>query len=153
LDETENGDCEIHTINFTSKREEKFSFTFAEEKQLSAEFSAPMNYLYEPNASILKAGAFKSIANYFELKKLAVNSHLYTSEELIENFPGRIIEISLTESPKKGLLEKANVIARNFPLTAEQIKKKYKVADGGSTYVYATSLHNGKKVFILGERR
>ena len=118
-------------------------------------FSLPQNYLYETNASILKGGAFNSICNKYNLNKLALNSHLYTSETLIENFPGRAFKI-LTTTPysakdfKQLKLNKANVSCRNFKDTVEQVKKKLKIKDGGKHYLFATTNHNNKPILVIG---
>ena len=120
---------------------EVISFTFSEEKNTEAKFSAPLHYLYEPNASILKAGAFKKIAEKFSVFKLHPNTHLYTSNDLVQNFPGRIFKIQHSVKPDAKLMKaifpegKANVITRNYPLSPEELKKKTKLKDGGELYL------------------
>ncbi len=111
-------------------------------------------YLYEPNASIMKAGAFKLLTEYFPVKKLSVNSHLYTSDEKIEQFPGRSFEIeSLFSMNKKeikkclGDCKRANITVRNFPLTVNQLREKLKIGEGGEVYLFATTLGD-KKVLV-----
>lgn len=84
---------EIITYNL-DKNENVFKFTYEEEQQVNSSFSQPKKYLYEPNAAIMKAGAFKTIGNHFSLDKLAQHTHLYTSDELINDFPGRTFEIN-----------------------------------------------------------
>lgn len=142
----------IITTNLTKHNEESYTFHQSKEKERLAEFSKPQHYIYEPNSSILKSGAFKSIAYSFGLQKLAVNTHLYTSEKLADNFPGRKIEIIEVFKPKKGKIGKANVVCRNFPLSTDQLKKKYKIKDGGEYFLYACSLNDNSKVFIIGKQ-
>ena len=146
----------IHCINLTSK--EKQTFTFTREEEFEAEClytKEPGKYLYEPNASILKAGAFRSIASRYKVKKLHPNSHLYTSDLWIENFPGRSFQItgqcSFNNKEIKetiGELKKANITVRNFPATVAEIRKRTKLSDGGEVYLFATTLFNEQKVFI-----
>lgn len=144
---------QINTINLT-KTDQEFHFNFLEESGTNSSYSEPLNYIYEPNASILKAGAFNSIAKKYEVKKLAPNSHLYTSEELIEHFPGRTFKVEkvLPYQPKdfrKLGITKANVSCRNFKDKPEQVKKKLKLKDGGNTYLFATSDQNNKPILII----
>lgn len=146
----------IHCINLTSK--EKQTFTFTREEELASEcfYTKELGkYLYEPNASILKAGAFRSIASRYKVKKLHPNSHLYTSDLWIENFPGRSFLITGQCSFNKkeiketiGELKKANITVRNFPATVAEIRKRTKLSDGGEVYLFATTLSNEQKVFI-----
>ena len=112
-------------------------------------------YLYEPNASILKAGAFKAVATRFGLNKLHVNSHLYTSDEVVPSFPGRsfVVDevIPFTNKQCKTLsrqIPQANITVRNFPLSVDELRKRTKIADGGTIYLFATTLENGDKVLI-----
>ena len=128
------------------------AFTFTKEEECGSS-SLPLKgdlegaYLYEPNAAILKAGAYKLIAERFNLHKLDINTHLYVSGTLVENFPGRIFEAQLY----KGGMEvgsQANVLVRNYPLTAEQLKKKLRLKDGGSTYVIGCRVNSKPTIFI-----
>ena len=107
------------------------------------------NFLYEPNAAILKAGAYKLVAQRFGLQKLDVNTHLYASDQLVEDFPGRVWEI---KEPTQTLPEgKANVLCRNYPLTPEQLKKKLHLRDGGTAYVIGCRVA-GKPTLFQAER-
>lgn len=129
-----------------------FSFTISEEKYCSSDFGEPKTYLYEPNASILKSGAFKLIGQKFGLKKLHVNTHFYSSESIKENFPGRIFKIEQLNFDLKSLSEgQANVLTRNYPLKPEELKKKLKLTDGGEKYVIAFSGMK-KKYIVLATR-
>jgi len=116
-------------------------------------------YLYEPNAAILKSGAYKLVAQRFGLTKLDVNTHLYVSDTLVENFPGRVWKIANSpylqivpqgkEEPKAK--SQANVLVRNYPLTAEQLKKKLHLRDGGERFIIGCRV-NGKPVLFEAER-
>lgn len=146
----------IHCVNFTSKEKQVFTFTREEENEATCTYAGkPGKYLYEPNASILKAGAFRSIAASFDVKKLHPNSHLYTSDAWIEDFPGRsFLVTSLCSFNKKemktciGDLSKANITVRNFPATVAEIRKRTKLSDGGEVYLFATTLSDERKVII-----
>ncbi len=112
-------------------------------------------YLYEPYASFLKSGLFKTITNTYGVNKININSHLYTSSEYIEDFPGRKLEIvDMVEFNKKEAkrffekYKKANITVRNFPITVEMLRKSYKVNSGGENYVFATTIFPSTKVLI-----
>ncbi len=144
----------IETINLNPDGTVKhiFSFTFNEEKETNSVFNTPQTYLYEPNASVLKAGAFKSIGEKFDLQKIATSTHLYTSNLLQSDFPGRVFKIENQKLDVKDLVgEKANIITRNYPLKPEEIKKKFKIIDGGNQYVIAFS-GASKKFVVLATR-
>lgn len=148
---------EILCVNFTTDgSEETFRFTYPEEQTAASGLCTGVGaYLYEPNASLLKAGAFKIVAERLGIKKLQVSSHLYTSEVWVANFPGRTFEVEAT-LPFTGKLCKnlskdipqANITVRNFPLSVEELRKRTKVTDGGVTYLFATTLADGEKVLI-----
>jgi 16S rRNA G966 N2-methylase RsmD len=145
----------IICLNKTEKITQRFEFTYSEENQINLSCADPVGYLYEPNASVLKAGAFKAIALKFNIKKIAVNSHLYSSEFLFEDFPGRVFEIIAIEKPNKKELEKyiinkqANISCRNYPLKPEQIKKELGWKDGGDFYVFFTENQKKKKIVLI----
>ena len=133
----------ITCINLESE-EHSFSFNYIEDKSAISEFSEPLQYLYIPNNAVLKSGGFNSISEKFNLKKLHPNSHFYTSEELVESFPGRVLKVQIIDSKeiKKG--EKFNIISKNYPLTPDEIKKKYKIKDGGKDYLIFTQTLKNK---------
>ena len=135
----------IKCINLESN-EPEFSFNFNDEKSAKSEFSESSKFLFIPNNSILKAGAFNIISEKFGLKKLHPNTHFYTSEHNIENFPGRVLQIEKIEAKdlKKG--EKYNIVSKNYPLKPEEIKKKYKLNDGGNHYLIFTQSISGKEI-------
>ena len=124
----------------------------SEEPVQNVTYSAPKGYLYEPNASIMKAGLFKTVANKYNVQKLHPSTHLYTSEELVPNFPGRSFEIKrVTKVQKKEIqdIEKANLSTRNFPGNVADLRKKLKLKDGGDTYIFACTLNDNSKVLII----
>lgn len=150
----------IHCINLSTKGEQHFAFSREQEQRSECTYTNTLGtYLYEPNASLLKAGAFRSISAAYSLKKLHQNSHLYTSETLIENFPGRTFRITNQYSfnkkeIKEGLsdLKKANITVRNFPATVAELRKRTKLTEGGDTYLFASTLNDGQKVLIRCEK-
>nr|WP_090079109.1 class I SAM-dependent methyltransferase [Halpernia frigidisoli] len=124
--------------------EPDFEFIFDEEKTLNSEFSDLLNYVYIPNNSVLKSGAFNSISQKFNLKKLHPNSHFYTSNDLTKNFPGRVLKVEKIDSKqiKKG--DFYNIISKNYPLKPDEIKNKYKIKDGGENYLIFTQTMKSK---------
>ena len=132
------------------------AFTFTREEERDASFLSFQGelegaFLYEPNAAILKAGAYKSVALRFGLRKLDGNTHLYTSDTLYGDFPGRVWKASPLPSPKERVISQANVLVRNYPLTAEQLKKKLRVRDGGTDFIIGCRVA-GKPTLFLAER-
>ncbi len=140
-----------------SKKDQAFVFTREEESNSEATFhsfthSLIHTFLYEPNAAILKAGAYKLVAQRFGLQKLDANTHLYASDTLVPNFPGRVWQIKserVNVERMKG--EQANILVRNYPLTPEQLKKKYRLKDGGESYLIGCRV-NGKPTLFTAER-
>lgn len=135
-----------------AKKEQAFVFSRAEELNCEAIHvrntinSEALHFLYEPNAAILKAGAYKLVGARFGLQKLDMNTHLYCSDTFVENFPGRVWRIV-----EKQDLKQANVICRNYPLTPEQLKKKLHLRDGGTAYVIGCKVA-GKPMILYAER-
>lgn len=147
----------IHCINFNNNgREESFTFSLMDEQVEELHLACQLKrYLYEPNASLLKAGAFKSTAARFGMEKLHVSSHLYTSDERKDNFPGRsfVVEEVYPFSSKlcKSLakdIPQANITVRNFPLSVDELRKRTKIADGGEVYLFATTLADNSKILV-----
>jgi len=136
----------VHTVNFTKKQIQEFSFQHASSEK--ANYGEPASYVYEPNAAILKSGGFDEVAIQFQLDKLHQHSHLYTSDEHIEGFPGRIFRILETfpfdkKLKRKLTCNKANITTRNFPKSVAQIRKELKLKDGGENYLFfSTDMHN-----------
>ena len=104
-------------------------------------------YLYVPNASIMKAGCFGELAEYFQMAPLDRNSHLFVSDREVPEFPGRCFVIEkMTSMNKRELKEaitgirQANIAVRNFPLSVAELRKRLKLQDGGDTYIFATTV-------------
>lgn len=132
--------------------EQAFTFTREEEKNTAVSYQlSTINYLYEPNAAILKAGAYKLVAQRFNLHKLDPNTHLYASDQYVAHFPGRVWKTSPLPSQKERVIQQANVLVRNYPLTAEQLKKKMRLKDGGTEYIIGCRVA-GKPVVLRAER-
>lgn len=147
----------IHCINLTaSQKVQKLLFTRQQEKEHACPYTPTLKtYLYEPNASILKAGAFRSVSSIYNVEKLHPNSHLYTSDEYIPDFPGRKFRITDSSSLNKkelkkliGTEKKANLTVRNFPASVAELRKRLKLAEGGDIYLFATTLADEKKLLI-----
>lgn len=150
------GNTFVKTINLSHGKEMCFNFMLHEEQYVTTIIGKPENYLYEPNAAILKSGGFRSVAKANGVKKLHQHSHLYTSETLVD-FPGRRFEIicllPYSKNTIKGLkLAKANITTRNFTLSVAELRKKHKIKDGGDIYLFfATNLDN-KPVVIVSKK-
>ena len=132
----------IVCVNLESNQD-IITYNFEDETLSNAKFSEPKNYIYEPNSSILKAGGFKIITSKYPVFKLHQNTHLYTSDELINDFPGRIFKIEeIIKNPKKEIAKtKANLLVKNYPENIDIIKKKLKIIDGGNiTIIFTQSI-------------
>lgn len=150
-------DLRIKTINFGKQNiKQDFEFNALEESNAFASYTSELKkYLYEPNAAVMKSGAFKLIGNRFVLDKLHTNTHLYTSSNLIVEFPGRVFEIIKRWDDGKNewkneakRVRKANISTRNYPLSVDALRSKLKITDGGDCYLFACTLANEKKVMI-----
>ena len=124
--------------------EETFKYNFGEEKGAIAKFSNFQKYLYIPNNPILKSGAFNLISDKFKVFKLHQNTQFYTKENLIKEFPGRILEMKIINSKEIQKGEKWNIISKNYPLSVAEIEKKYKIKSGGNRYLIFTQTVSGK---------
>ena len=118
-----------------------------------------MQYLYEPNASLMKAGCFGVLSGRYDARMLSKNSHLFVSQAPIEAFPGRSFRIiAISSFNKKELkrhlsgITKANIATRNFPLSVAELRKRLKLKDGGETYIFATTLSNESHVLVITEK-
>jgi len=152
LDKEYTSEAVIKCINIANKHSQAFEFLRSNESNHKVNYSVPLKFLYEPNASILKAGAFNTIASRFDLFKIAPNTHLYTSDNPIINFPGKVFEILSTNKASKGVIKQANIISRNYPYTPEEIYKKYKIKSGGEIFIYACSLMDNSKKWIIAKK-
>ncbi len=153
------GAVNISAVNYSSKKGVQIvNFSPQEEKNSSPVYikSALGNYLYEPNSSILKAGAFKTTSVRYNLKKLSLNTHLYSGDNLVENFPGRVFEIKEVEDFCKSNIRnlskkypKVNISVRNFPIPATDLKKILKTEDGGDITLMGCTLDNSVKKMVI----
>lgn len=119
-----------------------------------------MQYLYEPNASLMKAGCFSVLSDRYDARMLSKNSHLFVSREPIAAFPGRSFRIIAVSSFNKKELKrhlsgitKANIATRNFPLSVAELRKRLKLKDGGETYIFATTLSDESHVLVITEKK
>ncbi len=162
-------DIPITAVNIRSKKGsnfhdcimDTFTFTFAQEEEAAITFAGKIGkYLYEPNKSLLKSGAFKLPCERYGIEKLAASTHLYTSDLLLEEFPGKIysVEESIPFSKKSikavaSKYPKADLTARNFPLDTNAVKKLSGIKDGGEKHIFATTLNSGEKIIIIASLR
>jgi len=135
------------------------NFTMEEERNAKALCGPPGQYIYEPNAAILKSGAFKTICHRYDVLKLHPNTHLYTSDVLIDEFPGKKFQLEGVLSPQRKKVvgelhenRQANVVVRNYPESADQIKSGWRIKDGGFTFLFFTTLHDAQKVVLLCQK-
>lgn len=142
---------EIHTVNLKGVEKQHFTFQYGIEGNYH--LSAPQAYLYEPNASIMKSGGFNVLAEQLSLSKLHNNTHLFTSN-IVFDFPGRAFEVLKTIDFKKSEvakldIKKANVATRNFPLNVREIRKRFKIADGGHSYLFFVTISSPEKRIVI----
>jgi 16S rRNA G966 N2-methylase RsmD len=149
------GEPQFVCVNLLTSQPE-LHFTQVAEHECSSKIAdGVLNYLYEPNPAVMKAGCFKLLTERFDVFKLHKNSNLYTSEHLISDFPGRIFEVEAwapyNKKVKQSLMsdvEQASIAVRNFPLSVAELRKSLKIGDGDATYLFATTLKGEKKVLI-----
>ena len=152
LENNFSGTILLKTIDFGSKTT-TFEAYFEEETP-NLNFTLPKKYLYEPNSGLMKSGCFELISSRFRISKLHTNSHIYTSDEIID-FPGRVFKIKdeflyNKENMKKHLqYQQGNITTRNFPETVENIRKKWKIKDGGNLFCFFTTNINNQKIVLL----
>ncbi|MGB0521493.1 MAG: class I SAM-dependent methyltransferase [Flammeovirgaceae bacterium] len=156
LGKTSVEDVAISCVNIQKDDSKHIFEGFSNQEYIEkVQLSAPKAFVYEPNAAIMKGGLYKSLAKHFALSKLHPHSHLYTSDNLVENFPGRSFQcIHVLPFNKKAILKlipakKVNITVRNFPLTVAEIRKKTGLKDGGEWYLFATTNQEGKKICLL----
>ncbi len=150
----------IRTVNFHGESVQAFDYTVEEEQDAHCVYTSTIGrFLYEPNSSMMKAGCFRLPAVRYGLDKLHRNTHLYTSDNLVPDFPGRVFEVKNIDGFGKNELKrlsselkKANIAVRNFPERPEALRKRLKMADGGDAYLFATTLSDEKRVIIHGEK-
>lgn len=151
------GEATIIAVNLKGDKQEEFSFKKTEEQAAIVELSLPSQYLYEPNTAVLKSGAFNALIERYSVKKLHTSTHLYTSEQLIDDFPGKIYKIAHNlEYNKKAIArqlphKKANIKTYNFANTPQQMQKKLGLKDGGDTFVFGVKTMDEKYRVLIGE--
>lgn len=143
-------------VNICATHTDVFRFSEAEERAAQVRLATGVQqYIYEPNAAIIKAGAYRLISERYGLQKLDTNTHLYTSDTLLPDFPGRVWQVIDAEikDPKKQLLSSVrySILSRNYPLSPDQIRKKYKLRDGDDQYILAARLQG--KPLLIGAKR
>ena len=147
------GPIQIKTVNILKEKLVNFDFIL-DGKTDNLNYSLPKKYLFEPNSAIMKSGGFDFVSSEFNLGKLHPHSHLYTSDVII-NFPGRIFVIEqhfhYTKLEMKQHIENqtANITTRNFPDSVENIRKKWKIKDGGNRYCFFTTDSNNNKIVLI----
>ena len=145
IDRDFQGEPDIISIALGTGTDQYFAFKLSAERSLTLNsYSEPQKYLYEPDGALLKAGAFKSIAERFKIAKLHPNTHLYTAGELVPDFFGKTFLILSAQDykvfSKTNPVKKANVVSKNFPHSPEELKKKHKILDGGENFLIFTKV-------------
>lgn len=159
IEQQNSNKVKIVTINQTKHGNQYFDFMVQSNPESTSEntYQTPLKFLYEPNAAILKSGGFQQICNQYSVSKLHQHSHLYTNNERID-FPGRSFKIlnvfpfdnKSAKSKLKNL--KANVTTRNFPMTVAQIRKRFKMSDGGDKFIFFTKDVESQLIVIVCSR-
>ncbi len=150
----------IKAVNFEKQAQawKNFEWNLAEESESKAIISSPEkgDYMYEPNASLLKGGAFKILCTRYSLGKISLSSHLYISKDKISDFPGRSFQIEgIYNFDKKGIKEvsgcfpKANVSTRNFNLTPPELKQRLGIQDGGEIFLFGTLFNDNSRKIVV----
>ncbi|CAN5117745.1 SAM-dependent methyltransferase [soil metagenome] len=148
----------VNAVNMVADRTLNLRFQWGDEREAEVNYGDPEQYVYEPNAAVLKAGAFRLVAARFGLTKLAPNSHLYTSRVLRTDFPGRTFALQSVVKPDAKTLKailptmKANLTVRNFPQSVADLRKKLNLNEGGDVYILATTLLNGDKRLLITKK-
>ena len=154
----------IHCVNIGANQTSLFRFTRSEEQSAACTYAEGVGaYLFEPDASVMKAAAFRTVARRFALSPLHPNSHLYTAPVPVAAFPGRMFRVlgtcSVGRRPLQALLRglpdgspSLHLAVRNFPRSADALRKQLGVREGGSRYLFATTLMGGRRCLVLCER-
>ncbi|MCR5659042.1 MAG: SAM-dependent methyltransferase [Bacteroidales bacterium] len=149
------GEPQFVCVNLLTTQSE-LRFTLEEERNCPNRLVEDVSkYLYEPNSALMKAGCFKLLTERFDVFKLHKNSNIYTAEQLVPDFPGRIFEVEgwavYNKKVKQTLLhdvDKASIAVRNFPLSVAELRKTLKIGDGDAIFLFATTLKGEKKIII-----
>ncbi len=158
--ETDMQDIPIHAIAIDDDACILYDFQISRRQESAAELvlGEVEDYLYEPGPAFMKAGGFKSLLHQYGLKKLHMDTHLYTSSDAIIDFPGRIFAVQNIVAANKKEVQailpgrQANISVRNFPMHVDALKKKLGIKDGGSEYLFACTHMNNKKIMIHGQK-
>lgn len=150
----------IHAVVLDSDGsvQKQLSFTRLQETSIAPGYGDPSGYLYEPHPALMKAGGFRVMGRQFDMTEIAPNSHLYSSPAIRTDFPGRLFAIKGVVNAsgfswEEWLTEpKANLTLRNFPAEPHDLRKKWRLKEGGHDYLFATTLSSGRKVVIITER-
>jgi hypothetical protein len=151
---------EIHAVQLSDEGQPIFSFSGdkLKEAESSIDYEMPQKYVYEPSPAMMKAGLFKQMGEQYKVSKLHPNTQLFTSDNLAEDFPGRVFKIMHSIPVQKKELKKylpemkANLSTRNFPMPVAQLKKKLGLKDGGEYFLFATTLKEKEKVVLICEK-
>jgi len=154
--DTDEKELKIVCVNLKKDGQNLFSFTKKEEESSSCRLAdSVQKYLYEPNVSLLKGGAYRLLTQRFPVSKLDVNTHLYTSNEYLADFPGRAFEVESSfqmnkSELKQGLvgMKMANLTVRNFPQTVAELRSRLKLKEGGDVYLFAATLKGDRRLMI-----
>ena len=145
-------------VNLVDSNAQRFTFLPDEERELIVNYANPSRFLYEPNASVLKLGGFKSVAKAYDLSKLHTNSHLYTSDQLIGDFPGRTFVLKKATKFSWKVMEKyrgmkINLTTRNFPHSVKRVRSSSGILEGGNLYGFLTTLSDNNLYFLECEKQ
>jgi len=148
----------IRAVNIEGRKKIEFRFRLSEERNESFHIGGVGKYLYEPYASVLKAGAFKKVGNQFGMLKVNPNTHLYSHDTLVNEFPGRKFKVIVNVSPlKKHLMPyckdgKAHLKVRNFPSTVDEFRKRLSIKEGGHIYIFLAKDHKDNPRALVCEK-
>ncbi|MDO4880192.1 MAG: hypothetical protein Q3983_02835 [Capnocytophaga sp.] len=147
----------IKNVNIHHSKIDIFSYYLPENEKNIEKYDLNLPYLYEPNVTIMKSGGFSILQKKYNIVKLAKNSHLFTSSELISDFPGRIFVIQKIFNFNKKIQKemkdmKANISVRNFPMSVEKIRTQLKIKDGGDLFLFFTTNAKNEKIVIFCEK-
>jgi len=150
------GEVKVIVALLDDDKETEFEFNEGEERACPLILGSPQTYLYDPDSGLLKAGLFKSIAHRFGLKKLHLNTHLYTSSDKIDDFPGRTLRITeimdYKDFKKRKESLSANVITKNFPIKAEEVRKKHRIGESENDFLFFCKTMDDSLTVIFAKR-
>lgn len=147
----------LKCVDLNGSKTSTFEGDFTLEKQATTTYSNPQKYLYEPMSTIMKSGMFNWVGEFYKLDKLAPHTHLFTSQNYLENFSGKVFEITEVMDYKTKLIKKRlksmklNVVKKNFPILVKDLIQKFKIQEGGEDFVFFTTCR-GEKIVILCKR-